>query len=136
MLSHVRLFATPWTIAFQASLSFTISRSWLKLIMSAELLMPSHHLIFCCPLLLLPSIFPRTRVFSNESALHIRWPNYWSFSFIIPWRRKWQSTPVSLPGKSHGHRSLVGCSPWGRKESGTTEQLTASASGLLMNIQG
>ena len=82
LLSRVRLFATPWTAARQASLSFTISRSLLKL-MSVELVMPSNHLILCHPLLLLPSIFPRIRVFSNELALCIRWQKYWSFSFSI-----------------------------------------------------
>ena len=82
MLSHVRLFATPWTTAHQASLSITNSRSLLKL-MSIELVMPSNHLILCCPLLLLPSIFPSIRVFSNESVLCIRWPKHWSFSFSI-----------------------------------------------------
>ena len=72
--------ATPWTAACQASLSITISQSLLKL-MSIESVMQSNHLILCCPLLLLPSIFPNFRVFSNESALHIRWPKYWNFSF-------------------------------------------------------
>ena len=152
--------------------------------MSIELLMPSNHLIFCCPLLLLSSIFPNIRVFSNESAIRTRWPKYWSFSFtsvlsksiqgwfplrLTGWisllsnglsrvfsittvekhqfftlcllycptltfvhdlsnicylqtfwwwpfwvrRRQWQPAPVLLPGKSHGRRSLVGCSPWG-----------------------
>ena len=81
-LNHVRLFATPWTGAHQANLSFTIPQSLLKL-MSIELVMPSNHLILCCPLLLLPSIFPSIRVFSNESALCIRWPKYWSFNFSI-----------------------------------------------------
>ena len=81
-LSHVQLFVTPWTAARQASLSFTISQSLLKFI-SIELVMPSNHLILCHPLLLLPSIFPSIRVFSNESAPHIRWPKYWSFSFSI-----------------------------------------------------
>ena len=71
---------TPWTAACQASLSVPISQSLLKL-MSIELMMPSNHLIFCRPLLLLPSIFPSITVFSNELALHIRWPKYWSFSF-------------------------------------------------------
>ena len=71
--------ATPWTAAHQASLSLTISQSLPKF-MSIESVMPSNHLILCCPLLLLPSIFPSTTVFSNESALHIRWPKYWSFS--------------------------------------------------------
>ena len=81
-LSRVRLFATPWTEAFQASLSITNSQSLLKL-MSIELVMPSNLLILCHPLLLPPSIFSSIRVFSNESALHIRWPKYWSFSFNI-----------------------------------------------------
>ena len=129
--------------------------------------MPSNHLILCCPLLLL-SIFPSIRVFSSESVLRIRWPKYWSFSFSISpfseysglisfkmdWldlfavqgtfkslhpyhsskksilqhsaffrRRQWQPTPVLLPGKSHGRRSLVGCCPWGRYESDMTERL-------------
>ena len=78
-LSHVRLFATPWTATHLASLNFTTSRSLLKL-MSIDSVMLSNHLILCCPLLLLPSIFSSIRVFSNESALHVRWPNYWSFS--------------------------------------------------------
>ena len=82
LLSHIWLIVTPWTTACQASLSFTISQSLLKL-MSIESVMPSSHLILYCPLLLLPSIFPSIRVFSNESALHIRWPKYWSFSFSI-----------------------------------------------------
>ena len=81
-LSCVQLFATPWTAAHQASLSITNSWSLLKL-MSIESVMPSNHLILCHPLLLLPSIFPSIWVFSNESALHIRWPKYWSFSFSI-----------------------------------------------------
>ena len=81
-LRRVRLFATPWTAAYQASLSITNSRSLLKL-MSIESVMPSNHLFLCRPLLLLPSIFASIRVFSNESALHIRWPKYWSFSFSI-----------------------------------------------------
>ena len=82
LLSHVWLFVTPWTAAHQASLSITNSRSSLKL-MSIESVMPSNHLILCCPLLLLPSIFPSIRVFSNVSVLCIRWPKYWSFSFSI-----------------------------------------------------
>ena len=81
-LSRVWLFATPWTAALQASLSFTIFQSLFKL-MSVESMMPSNHLILCCPLFLLPSIFPSIRVFPNESVLHIRWPKYWSFSFSI-----------------------------------------------------
>ena len=81
-LSRVRLFMTALTAACQASLSITNSQSLPKP-MSIESVMPSNHLILCCPLLLLPSIFPSIRVFSNESALHIRWPQYWSFSFNI-----------------------------------------------------
>ena len=82
LLSHVQLFATPWTAALQASLSFTISWSLLKL-MSIESPMPSNHLILCRPLLLLPSIFPSIWVLSSKSFLCIRWPKYWSFSFSI-----------------------------------------------------
>ena len=81
-LSHVRLFATPWTAARQASLSVTNSQSLLKL-KSIESVMPSNYLILCPPPLLPPSIFPSIRDFSNESALCIRWPKYWSFSFNI-----------------------------------------------------
>ena len=81
-LSCLRPFVTPWTPARQASLSFTISQSLLKL-MSIESVMPSKHLILCRPLLLLSSIFPSIRVFSSELALYIRWPKYWSFSFSI-----------------------------------------------------
>ena len=81
-LSRVRLFATPWTTAHQASLSITNFRSPPKP-MSVASMMPSNHIIPCHPLLLLPSIFPSIRVFSNESALHIRWPKYWSFSFSV-----------------------------------------------------
>ena len=104
--------ATPWTAARQASLSISSSQSLLKL-MSIELVMPSNHLILCCPLLLLPTIFPNIRVFSSESALHIRWPKDWSFSFnispsnehpgLISFRMDWldlfavQGTQVSSP---------------------------------------
>ena len=84
VLSRVRLFATPWIAACQASLSITISRNSLRLT-SIESVMPSSHLILCRPLLLLPPIPPSIRVFSNESTLRMRWPKYWSFSFsIIP----------------------------------------------------
>ena len=94
--SHVQLFATPWTAARQASLSFTISQSLLKL-MSIESVMPYNHLILCRLLLLLPSIFPSIRVFSSESVLHIRWPKYWNFSIkpsneytgLISFRNDW-----------------------------------------------
>ena len=81
-LRRVRLFVTPWTAAFQVPLSFTISRSLPKL-MSIESMTPSNHLTLCRPLLLLPSMFPSIRVFSSESALCVRWPKYWSFSFSI-----------------------------------------------------
>ena len=87
-LSRVWLFVTPWTAACQAPLSITNSRSLLRL-MSIESVMPSNHLILCCPLFLLSSTFPSNRVFSNESVLHIRWPKYWSFSFDI-------SPPVNI----------------------------------------
>ena len=82
LLSRVRLFVTPWTAAHQASRSITNYQSLLKL-MSIKLVMPSNHLILCRPLLLLPSIFPSIRIFSNETVLCIRWPKYWSFSFNI-----------------------------------------------------
>ena len=81
-LIHVQLFAIPWTAARQASLSITSSQSLLKL-MSIKSVMPSNHVILCRPLLLPPSVSPSIRVFSNESVLHIRWPKYWHFSFII-----------------------------------------------------
>ena len=80
LLSHVWLFVTPWTAVCQASLSIT--NSW-RLLTSIESVMPSNHFILCCPLLLLPSIIPSIRIFSNESVLHIRWPIYWNFSFSI-----------------------------------------------------
>ncbi|CAI9165527.1 unnamed protein product [Rangifer tarandus platyrhynchus] len=118
-LSRVQFFAAPWTAARQASLSIINSRSLLEL-MSIESVMPSNHLILCRPLLLPPSIFPSIRVFSNESALHIRWPKCWSFSFsispsneysgLISFRMDWwislqskglsgvSSTPRNFPG--------------------------------------
>ena len=81
-LSHVRLFETPWTVSCHVPLSFSISRSLLKFL-SIESVMPSNHLTPCCPLVLLPLIFPSIRVFSSELALCIRWPEYWNFSFSI-----------------------------------------------------
>ena len=108
-LSCVQLFETPWTAARQTSLSITNSWSLLKL-MSIELVMPSNHLILCRPLLLLPSIFPRIRVFSNESVLHIRWTKYWSFSFnispsnehpgLISFRMDWMEISLQSKGLS------------------------------------
>ena len=102
-LSRVWLFATPWTAAHRTSLSITNSQSSLKL-MSIESVMPSNHLILCCPLLLLPSTFLSIRVFSNESVLHIRWPKYWSFrlrigpsneySGLISFRMDWLDLPA------------------------------------------
>ena len=94
LLSHVQLFATPWTAACQASLSITNSRSLLKLV-SIEVVIPSNHLILCLPLLLLSSILPSIRVFSNESVLRIRWPKYWSFSFSISPSNEY-SGPISF----------------------------------------
>ena len=93
-LSPVQLFATPWTAARQASLSITNSWSLLKL-MSIESVIPSNHLTLCCSLLLLPSIFPSIRVFSNESVLCIRWSNFWSFSFSISPSNEY-SGPISF----------------------------------------
>ena len=90
LLSHVQLFTPPWTAAHQASLSIIDSRRLLKII-SIEPVMPSNRLILCRPLLLLPSIFPSIRVFSNESVLHIRWPEYWSFSFNISLSNKYSA---------------------------------------------
>ena len=98
LLSHVRLFATPWTAARQASLSITNSRRLLKLI-SIESVMLSDHLILCHPLLLLPSIFPSIRVFSSDSVLHIKWPVYWSFSLnISPSKRSVQLDLLAVQG--------------------------------------
>ena len=124
-LSCVRLFATPWTAAHQASLSITNSQSLLKL-MSIESVMPSNHLILCHPLLLSPSVFPSIRVFSNESALRIRWPKYWSCSFnispsnehsgLISFRMDWldllavQGTLKSLLQHCSSKASILQCS--------------------------
>ena len=96
LLSCVQLFGTPWTAAHQAYLSITISRSLHKLL-SVELVMPSNHLLLCCPLLLMPSIFPSIRVFSNELVLCIRWPKHWSFSF--------SNSPSNDPESSVGKES-------------------------------
>ena len=125
LLSRVWLFATPWTTAHQASLYITYSWSLLKL-MSIELVMPSNHLILCCPLLVLLSIFPSNRVFSSESVLRIRWPKYWSFSFsispfneysgLISFRMEWldllavQGTFKSLLQHHSSKASILWCS--------------------------
>ena len=125
LLSHVRLFATPWTAACQASLSITNSLSLLKL-MPIESVIPSNHLILCHPLLLLPSIFPSIRVFFNESVLRIRWPKYWSFIFnitpcneysgLISFRIDWldllavQGTLKSLLQHHRSKASILQCS--------------------------
>ena len=124
-LSRVRLFATPWIAARQASLSITISRSSLRL-RSIESVMPSSHLILCHPLLLLPPIPPSIRVFSNESTLHVRWPKNWSFSFsispskeipeLISFRMDWvylfavQGTLKSLLQHQSSKTSILRCS--------------------------
>ena len=124
-LSHVQIFVTLWTAACQASLSITSSWSLPKL-MSIESVMPSNHLILCHPLLLLPSIFPSTRVFSNESALHIRCPKYWSFGLnissfnehpgLFSFRMDWldllavQGTLKSLLQHHHSKPSILLCS--------------------------
>ena len=113
---------TPWTAAHQASLSFTISWSLLKL-MSIELVMPSNHLVLCCPFLLLPSIFPSIRVFTNESALHIRWPKYWSFSFNLSPTNK-HPGPISF-------RIGSPCSPRDTQESSPTPQFKSINSLVL-----
>ena len=125
LLSRVRLFVTPWTAAHQASLCITSYQSWLKP-MSVELVMPSNLLILCCPLLVLPSIFPSIRVLPNESVLHIRWPKYGSFSFnispanehpgLISFRMDWldllvvQGTLKSLLQHHSSEASVLRCS--------------------------
>ena len=124
-LSHVQLSATPWTAACQGSLSITSSQSLLRLI-SIELVMPSNHLILCCLLLLLPSVFPNIRVSSNESVLRIRGPNYWRFNFsispsneylgLISFRMDWldllavQGTLKSLLQHHSSKASILRCS--------------------------
>ena len=126
-LSHVWLFATPWTAAHQASLSITNFWSLLKP-MSIESVMPSNHLILCRPLFLPPSIFPSIRIFSSESFLHIRWPKCWSFSFsispsneysgLISFRIDWfdlltvQGTLKSLLQHHSSKASVLRCSPF------------------------
>ena len=107
-LSCIWLFATPGTAVCQASLSFTVSWSLLKL-RTIESVMPSNQLILCCPLLLLPSIFPSIRVFSNESALNIRQPKYWSFSFSISPSNEYSGLISYFMSKIHKHKLHIHC---------------------------
>ena len=119
----------PWTAALQASLSITNSQKSLKL-MSIESVMPSKHLILCHPLLLLPSIFPSFRVFSNESALHIRCPKYWSFSFIINLSNEYSGlTPLWLTG-------LISLQSKDSQESSPTEQFKSISPSVLSLLYG
>ena len=126
LLSHVWLFTTPWIAAHQASLSITNSWSLLKL-MSIESAMASSHLILCCPLLLLPPIPPSIKVFSKKSALHMRWPKYWSFSFSISPSFQWTPRTDLLQD------GLVGspCSPRDSQESSPTPQFRSINSSVL-----
>ena len=129
LLSHVRLFVTPWTAAHRASLSITNSWSLLKL-MAIQSVMPSNHLILCRPLLLPPSIFPSIRVFSSELVLQIRWPKYWSFSFSI--------------SPSNEYSGLISfridwfdpCSPRDSQESSPTPQFKSISSSVLSLLYG
>ena len=160
-LRCVRLFATPWTAACQASLSITNSQSLLKL-MSFKLMMPCNHLILCRPLLLLPSVFPSLRVFSSESVLRIRWPKYWSFSFsispsneysrLISFRMDWwdlvaaQGTLKSLLQHHNSKASILWCSAYfmvqlshpymtnGKTLAWTTQTFVIKIMCLLFNI--
>ena len=124
-LSHVGLFATPWTAARQASLSITNSPSLLKL-MSIESVMPSNHPILCHPLLLPPSVFPSIRVFSNESVLHVRWPKYWSFSFSISPSNEYSGL-ISL-----GWTGWISLLPRDSQESSPTSQFKSINSSVLL----
>ena len=129
-LSHVRLFTIPWTAARQASLSINNSRSSLKLVF-VESVIPSNHLILCCPLLLPPSIFPSIRVFSNESILHIRWPKYWSFSFSISPSNEYSG----LMSFRMDCLDLVAV-PWKSQESSPTPQFKSINSSALSLLYG
>ena len=125
LLSHFQFFATPWTVACQAFLSITNTRSLHKLI-SIEPVMSSNYLILCHPLLLLPTIFPSIRVFSDESALHIRWPKYWSFSLNI-------SPSNEHPGLISFRTDWLGspCNPRDSQESSPTPQFKSINSSVL-----
>ena len=129
LLSCVRLFATPWAAAHQASLSFIISRSLLKL-MSIELVMPSDYLVLCCPLLLLPSVLTNIRVFSNESALCINWPVYWSFSLSISHSNE-NSELISFQIEV-----LSPCCPMESQESSPAPQFESINSSVLSLLYG
>ena len=122
-LSHIRLFATTWIVAHQASLSITNSRNSLRLT-PIESVIPSSHLILCRPLLLLPPVPPNIRVFSNESTLHMRWPKYWSFSFSI------HHSIQRNPRADLLQNGLVGspCSPRDSQESSPTTQFKSNNS--------
>ena len=138
-LSHVRLFATPWTAALHTSLIITNSWSLLKL-MSIESVMPSNHLILCHPLLLLPSVFPSIRVFSNDSVVCIRWPKYWSFSFnitpsheysgLISFRMDW----LDLLAVQGILKSLLQCSLWQHIYSKSLLQHHSSKASVLLRL--
>ena len=148
-LSCVQLCATPGTVTRQTSLSITNSRSLLKL-MSIESVMPSNHLILCRPLLLLPSVFPSLRVFSNESVLHIRWPKYWHFSFsispfdeysgLISFRMDWfdllalQGTPKSLLQHQSLRTSILCCSAFFRVQLSHPYMTTGKTIALTMPL--
>ena len=128
-LSCVQLFATPWTAACQASLSITNSGSLLKLT-SIQSVMPSNHLILCCPLFLSPSVFPSIRVFSNELVLRIRWPKYWSFSFSIsPSNERSDWFPLGWTG-------WISSSPRDSQESSPTPQFKSANSLALSFLYG
>ena len=130
LLSHVQLFATPWTAAHQTSLSFTICQILLKL-MSVESVMLSDHLVLCHSRLLLPSIFPSIRIFSNELALRIRWPKYWSFSFNISPSNEYSG----LTSFRIDWFDLL-CSPWDSQESFPTPQFKSINSSALNLLYG
>ena len=132
--SHVQLFETPWTAARQASLSFTISWSLLKL-MSIESVMLSSYLIFCRPLLLLPSIFLSNRVFSNKSALHLRWPKYWSFSpASVPTLNIQGWFPLELTDWSPCRIDWSPCSPRDCQESSPIPQFKRSSAFFMAQL--
>ena len=129
LLSHIQLFATPWTAACQAPLSYTISWSLLTF-MSIDSVILSNHLILCYPLFLLPSVFPSIGVFSNESALHISWPKYWSFSFSISPSNEFQVWFLL------GLTGLTSCCPRESQESSPAPQFENISSLALSLLHG